>query len=427
MRLTIFAIAAALEEHQAHSMHVMVDHQANVAHVGRDQPEVHEHNHVSQEDAGDHSEAPRPLAAAQVKQVPCEAGETGVEPADGSYLHCRPWTCPAGHRVHGLHMRQRREVHALSDEEWQRYADAINKFYQRPAPQYLANSTTLWGINGEPGATAYVHLHQTTHHGHMHFNFLPFHRRLVLEVETHLQHLSGSCELTIPYWNWAAEKHQFGKSEVWSEDRFGHLKAGCVDNGVANGWKYEKCLNRGDTQLWTPHLYGKVLPDWKSLQKKLKQQKMYEDVRPTFEYWHNSMHCAVHGDMCTLKAPRDPIFYVHHAFIDRAWAMWQDMHPGDEARGCAGCTGLEAFGGVDPKEYVGWTDPDLGCIKMPVSDPQTCLSFEAEPQSVLDLQKEGERQTAEARQQRIAAQHGIRSSRTDDDPTDPSHFCFCTR
>jgi tyrosinase len=44
---------------------------------------------------------------------------------------------------------------------------------------------------------------------------------------------------------------------------------------------------------------------------------------------HGSVHGRVGGDMCCVPtASYDPIFFLHHANVDRIWATWQLSHPG---------------------------------------------------------------------------------------------------
>ena len=44
---------------------------------------------------------------------------------------------------------------------------------------------------------------------------------------------------------------------------------------------------------------------------------------------HGSVHVRTGGDMGSVpSAAYDPIFYLHHANIDRLWANWQAAHPG---------------------------------------------------------------------------------------------------
>lgn len=37
---------------------------------------------------------------------------------------------------------------------------------------------------------------------------------------------------------------------------------------------------------------------------------------------HNGVHNWIGGNMVTMASPRDPIFFLHHANIDRIWASW---------------------------------------------------------------------------------------------------------
>ena len=52
---------------------------------------------------------------------------------------------------------------------------------------------------------------------------------------------------------------------------------------------------------------------------------------------HGSVHVRTGGDMGDVPtAAYDPIFYLHHANIDRLWADWQTAHPGALPAGEAG-------------------------------------------------------------------------------------------
>lgn len=43
----------------------------------------------------------------------------------------------------------------------------------------------------------------------------------------------------------------------------------------------------------------------------------------SLEAIHGNVHNAVGGDMRTAHSPTDPVFYLHHANVDRLWAQWQ--------------------------------------------------------------------------------------------------------
>jgi tyrosinase len=55
----------------------------------------------------------------------------------------------------------------------------------------------------------------------------------------------------------------------------------------------------------------------------------FNTFAPALEGIHNSGHVWVGGSMSgILTAPTDPVFWMHHAEIDRIWAEWQAAIPG---------------------------------------------------------------------------------------------------
>jgi tyrosinase len=42
---------------------------------------------------------------------------------------------------------------------------------------------------------------------------------------------------------------------------------------------------------------------------------------------HNNIHGLIGGNMATYMSPLDPIFWLHHANIDRLWTEWDRLHP----------------------------------------------------------------------------------------------------
>ena len=43
---------------------------------------------------------------------------------------------------------------------------------------------------------------------------------------------------------------------------------------------------------------------------------------------HADVHNAVGGDMATDRSPTDPLFWLHHANLDRIFSRWQAGHAG---------------------------------------------------------------------------------------------------
>jgi Common central domain of tyrosinase len=43
---------------------------------------------------------------------------------------------------------------------------------------------------------------------------------------------------------------------------------------------------------------------------------------------HNLVHVWVGGSMGPMSSPNDPVFFLHHCFVDKLWADWQRLHTG---------------------------------------------------------------------------------------------------
>ncbi|MEU2075501.1 tyrosinase family protein [Streptomyces sp. NPDC013489] len=49
-------------------------------------------------------------------------------------------------------------------------------------------------------------------------------------------------------------------------------------------------------------------------------------IRPDI---HNLVHRWIGGNMELTSSPNEPVFWVHHANVDRLWAQWQRQHPNE--------------------------------------------------------------------------------------------------
>ena len=54
---------------------------------------------------------------------------------------------------------------------------------------------------------------------------------------------------------------------------------------------------------------------------------------------HAAPHVCISGNMETFYSPDDPVFYLHHTFVDYIWALWQDCNDYE------GSTSYAAFSG----------------------------------------------------------------------------------
>ncbi len=183
--------------------------------------------------------------------------------------------------------------------------------------------------------------------------FLPWHRQFLLDLEHEIQTVSGNPNMGIPYWNWA-EDQASGSPEngpVWAHDFMGG------DGDPNDGYKVKTGPFRASE--WTiinstgadagPLIrrFGVGTPSLSThadVQEAL-NITVYDQIpwstgsnpshRNRLEGWygetgpglHNRGHVWVGGSMSPMTSPNDPVFFLHHCFVDKIWADWQKKHP----------------------------------------------------------------------------------------------------
>jgi hypothetical protein len=106
-------------------------------------------------------------------------------------------------------------------------------------------------------------------------------------------------DVLIPYWDWANE----------------HTLA---------SWVY---LPAGVTRGPDPNY---PLPTQNDIDTNVLNQSDYVSFTNGLEGYHNTVHMWVGGNTMPnpRSSPHDPMFWLHHANVDRIWAQWQGTHPG---------------------------------------------------------------------------------------------------
>ena len=268
--------------------------------------------------------------------------------------------------------RVRKDWMDLTPEERTLYLKAVNTLKTtlsktgEPCPadcKGLNIYDTFVMIHGETANKAYAH--QTA-------GFLPWHRKYLLEFETAIRTLKGDefkC-VTIPYWDWASETYScgaknldktldcstyHGASQLLSDfggpgdetksgskcsgtgchGSSGSGAVGCMTNGPFKGWvDHEgRCLSRGvNWNVAAQKAFAGRHRLAQIVQKYTKYGSQYgEGFRVVMEgIPHGSTHNYLGGHMRSFISPADPIFFSHHAYIDKFWAAWQDCHDFDE-------------------------------------------------------------------------------------------------
>ncbi|KAK4173962.1 putative tyrosinase [Triangularia setosa] len=227
--------------------------------------------------------------------------------------------------------RIRKAWHTLSDSEKTAYLDAELCLMNHPATLGLRGAKTKFD------ELTSVHIFESEI-AHFVGAFLPFHR---LYIHAHDVTLRQLCNYTgpHPYWDETYDSASFTASSLFSPTlpSFGGNGVGssqCIDSGpfanyrsvLGPGFRYSpnnpKCITRNINNFTasgaSPEVVNGCLgqKDWLSFW-------ACAEGRP-----HGAGHGGVGAEMGNpVSSPGDPVFYLHHAWLDRLWAQWQDLNP----------------------------------------------------------------------------------------------------
>ena len=215
---------------------------------------------------------------------------------------------------------------------------------------------------------------------HNNLAFLPWHREFIRRFELALQQEVPG--VTLPYWEW--EKDAEANSKLFTQKFMGELNPGSGSVSPINGGYFSgdkpnpapawwpanftgfkihsdlvdmsnNVLLRGDfidrnpdTRNPLPPSDQRPTPNWPMPVNLLNQVKNLDltgtGAHKFYHFWmavemgavflsgslrrvgpaHNTGHNYIGGHMSTGASPNDPIFWLHHCYIDRLWAHWQD-------------------------------------------------------------------------------------------------------
>jgi len=151
----------------------------------------------------------------------------------------------------------------------------------------------------------------TCQHGNL--NFLPWHRMYLHFFERVMRKQSGDTNFSLPYWDYFDEKGPTGKGIALPELVRGKSAGAMYDQYRTPG------LNEYLTAIDPSNGSAKQAFDFTNF----KLFSSHLENQP-----HGAMHCAT-GSGCRAPdigqvplAGLDPVFYLHHANIDRLWQCW---------------------------------------------------------------------------------------------------------
>lgn len=248
-------------------------------------------------------------------------------------------------------MTYRKSVRELTREEKDEFVEAVWSLkesgeyakYVRWHVEAVMNPTLAPGETVPPGAPE-ADFRNSAHRGPA---FLPWHREFLRRFERNLR--SAAPGVTLPYWDWTEDAGSSDPSSdvfEWSrdlEDLVGgdgdpndddYVKTGpfayrpddpeerswtILDPGLLEIVPYDPPKRREvDPLQWNASSY----PSFRNVLEGFVD--VYGDRTPAF---HNFVHVWVGGSIAAHTSPNDPVFFLHHCFVDELWAEWQREHP----------------------------------------------------------------------------------------------------
>jgi hypothetical protein len=230
----------------------------------------------------------------------------------------------------------RREIWSLEQSNtWDpitlAYAKAIKTMKEQR--QFPADQTSydyqaaMHGIDSTPGTGPDGVWNMCQHQS---WFFLPWHRMYILWFEHIVRDIArsqgGPANWALPYWNWQANRvlppafreHNLpqsaggGPNPLFRPDRFPQINAGTAmapavvnSNAAMSSIPFTGSpFGFGGGAIGGPSHFGA-------------QRTGQIESQP-----HNAVHRTIGGIMAQAPSPHDPIFWLHHAMVDRLWNRW---------------------------------------------------------------------------------------------------------
>ena len=252
-------------------------------------------------------------------------------------------------------MKIRKEIRTLSGHEWMEFLNAL--LAVKAAKEY--DKFVHWH-HAVMVPTVHPHEPQDPDYrngAHLGPAFLPWHREMLLQLEAVILRVTQK-EIAIPYWDWTLDAAEPWISPVWGliggngdpKDYFrvqdgpfahkfnnwdvpGYPQDGLPEPGLKRQfgqWVFTlptpDDLNKAMNEEIYDEPYYNASPFNRGFRNRLEgwiTQKGDPQVTTPGSQLHNRVHLWIGGNMLAMTSPEDPVFFLHHCFVDKIWADWQ--------------------------------------------------------------------------------------------------------
>ncbi|KAI1721618.1 common central domain of tyrosinase domain-containing protein [Ditylenchus destructor] len=255
----------------------------------------------------------------------------------------------------------RKEYRMLSDDERNRFHAALRQ---------LKNS-------GEYDRISVIHSQFATAGGaHSGPAFLSWHREYIKRIEIAIRQVDPT--LALPYWDSVLDNNLPNPRDsiLWTPEFMGGSDAaGNVNSGPFTPWR---TISGRANVLRHVGAQGTLFQEREIAY--ILQQTQIENVLAftsprqgcmirtdwnVLEYTHGNVHIFVGGDMLDQStSANDPIFYLHHSFVDLIWELWrqqrqtrfdrENAYPMDMQL----CSSAQHFGSALMRPFEPWRNVD---------------------------------------------------------------------
>ena len=208
-------------------------------------------------------------------------------------------------------MRYRKNINCLTTDELHDLREALTAMYALPAsdPNSFAMLASFHG--GPP--IAYC--------SHGAPGFFTWHRAYLMAFENALRVVG--CQVTLPYWDWSSGPTT-GVPAACRQATYVNRSGATVANPLYSGPR----AGGGQTSR-RADIDTTAYDDLATSAQAAMSAATFGSFQSQISGVHGSVHIRTGGDMHDVPtAAYDPIFYLHHANVDRLWADWQVSHPG---------------------------------------------------------------------------------------------------
>jgi tyrosinase len=203
----------------------------------------------------------------------------------------------------------RRDITTLSDAEVDSLREGFRVLRQRSAN----NPNSRLGLLGQ----ANIHRDACAH---ANWWFLPWHRGYLYYFEQILREAAGDPSLALPYWNWT--KNPSLPRRFWGANNPLNDPTRAIAPGTP-----------ADAGFVGPGIIREIIVETTDFITFASDQSSAPGIPVAYGVLegtpHNYIHRFAGGNMRNPDlAARDPIFWLHHANVDRLWTRWVRKHPG---------------------------------------------------------------------------------------------------